>query len=546
MRAFPPEWSRRSFLGVTGAAAAFMVSGTPALAISRTTPGKALPPGLFTMGVASGDPLPDGVVLWTRLAPLPLLGGGMPPIPVPVDWEVAEDERFAKVVARGTEQAVPEFGHSVHAEANGLRPDRPYFYRFRAGLETSPVGRTRTAPAADRQLRRLRFAMTSCTNWQDGYFTPYRHLAAEELDFVAFLGDFIYESKSVADRIRVHDGVLGTEPTTLVQYRNRYGQYHTDPDMTIARAAAPWIVTWDDHEVDNNWAADKPQDPDKQTPEAFRARRIAAAQAFYEHMPLRRAATPHGVNTQLYRRFHFGQLASMHVLDTRQYRSYMPSITPDPDNPAQTMTGQEQEDWLVQGMQRSGRGWNLLANQVMWAENDQNKAPGKQYDFDHWEGYRIQRRRLLEFFGSGKTSNPVVLTGDRHATWVCDLKPDFADPDSPVTSAEITGTSISSGGDPDNAKFHRDYDPIMAESPHWKYIDQRRGYMLCDVTPDEMRTSLRLVNTVWQPTGTTVSTAAEFLIESGNPGVEVVSQEPLAQQRSAAVGKRYNVDDDKF
>ncbi|MGH3545820.1 MAG: alkaline phosphatase D family protein, partial [Mycobacteriales bacterium] len=465
---------------------------------------------------------------------------------VDVNWEIAEDERFRTIRARGVELAQTNYGHSVHAEVQGLRPDREYFYRFKAGNELSPVGRTRTAPGADKQLRRLRFAFASCQNWQDGHFTAYRHLLEEDIAFVAFLGDYIYESKPRTDTIRMHEGDSGKEPMSLVEYRNRYGQYHTDTDLQAARAAFPWIVTWDDHELDNNWADDTPQDPDMQSPEAFRARRAAAFQAYYEHMPLRRSSAPRNLDMQLYRRLNFGQLASIHVLDTRQYRSDQPTTLAQAGNPALTMTGAEQERWLIQGMARSGRGWNLLANQVMWAENDRRAGPEQEFDFDNWDGYRVQRRKLLEFFGSGRTSNPVVLTGDRHATWVSDLKPDFADPNSPVTAAEITGTSISSGGDSDNAKFHARYDPILAESPHWKYIDQRRGYVVCDLTEQRMESSLRLVSTVLQPTDTTVTTAAEFIVESGRPGIHVVSQQPMVQQRSApAQGRRYAVDDDQ-
>jgi alkaline phosphatase D len=511
--------TRRGFVaGAAGAATIITVGPTRALAAT-------LPTGLFALGVASGDPAPDGVVLWTRLAPQPTAGGGMPDRPVPVHWQVAEDERFRLLRQRGTATAVPEYGHSVHVEVSGLRPDTEYYYRFRAGKEISPAGRTRTAPAPWARNRHLRFAFASCQDYQAGYYTAHQHLATEDIAFVAFLGDYIYENTPNPAALRRHEGT--GEPLSLTDYRNRHAQYKTDPDLQAAHAAVPWIVTLDDHELDNNWADEIPQDPDLQTPEAFRARRIAAFQAYYEHMPLRRSSMPRGLDMRLYRHVPFGRLATMHVLDTRQYRSDQPATLAEANDPARSMTGPEQERWLVRGLRGSGSAWNLLANQVMWASNDRRAGPEQVFDLDNWDGYRVQRRRLLEMFGSGQVANPVVLTGDRHCTWVCDLKPDFDDPASPVVGAEITGTSISSGGNADPVAFHATFDPIMRESPHWRYIDNQRGYVLCDVTAERLLGSLRLVDTVREPTAT-VRTAAEFVIESGMPGIAAVTAQTPA------------------
>ncbi|GAA3772584.1 alkaline phosphatase D family protein [Plantactinospora mayteni] len=544
----PYPFNRRRFVSAAGAATAGLVVGPMLLnsdgaaAHIPSSAGGPLPTGLFTLGVASGDPLPDGVVLWTRLAPQPLLGGGMPDRPVPVHWEVAEDERFRRIRRKGTALASAELAHSVHVEVSGLRADTEYHYRFRAGQEVSPVGRTRTAPSAHARPRRLRFAFASCQDYQAGAYTAHQHLAEEDLAFVAFLGDYIYENRPNPAAYRVHQGT--DEPYSLTDYRNQHAQYKTDPDLQRAHGAVPWIVTFDDHELDNNWADEIPQDPALQTPEAFRARRKAAFQAYYEHMPLRRSALPRGLDLRLYRRLRFGDLASVHVLDTRQYRSDQPATLADAQNPELSMTGPEQERWLVHGLRSSGSRWNLLANQVMWASNDRQAGPGQTFDLDNWDGYRAQRRRLLEFFGSGQVDNPVVLTGDRHCTWVCDLKPDFDDPASPVVGAEITGTSITSGGNSDTAAFHRTYDPIMAESPHWKYIDNQRGYVVCDVTPERMLSSLRLVDTVWAPTAT-VRTAAEFVVLAGEPGISVLSQETpaatAAAHTRATAGPTYQV-----
>jgi alkaline phosphatase D len=517
--------SRRGF--VTAAASLAFV-GLP-----RTTA-----PTLFTLGVASGDPAPDGVVLWTRLAPDPVHGGGMPARRVPVRFEVATDRTFRHVRARGERDARPELAHSVHVEVHGLEPDREYFYRFRAEGEVSPVGRTRTAPAPWACKNRLRFAFASCQDYQAGFYTAHHHLAEEDIAFVAFLGDYIYELRPNPLAARMHEGT--DEPYTLENYRNRHAQYKTDANLQAAHAAFPWIVTLDDHDLDNNWADEIPENPDQQTPEAFRARRIAAFQAYYEHMPLRRASLPRGLDMRLYRRLGFGRLATLHVLDTRQYRSDQPATLAEAEDPARTMTGAEQERWLVDGLTGSGARWNLLANQVMWASNDRQAGPGVAYDFDNWDGYRVQRRRLLSTFP--RVPNPVVLTGDRHATWACDLRPDFDDPTTPAVGAEITGTSITSGGMADPVAFHRTYDPIMAESPHWKYIDNRRGYVLCDVTEQRLLADLRVVSSVWQTDGTTISTGARFVVEAGRPGLTLVDQQPPAPVVSA---QRYAVDDDQ-
>ena len=518
---------RRSFLQLAGGAAAGVAATSIGLGASpagarprQPAPlghGGAVPPAPFTLGVASGDPVPDGVVLWTRLAPDPLVpGGGMPAQPVPVHWEIAADDRFRQVVRRGTEVAQPGEAHAVHAEVGGLRPGATYWYRFRAGREVSPAGRTRTAPAPWGRTRRARFGLASCQNYEAGFYTAHRALAAEDLDFVVFLGDYIYEGAPNPAALRPHDGV--GEPSTVDDYRARHARYRSDLDLQTAHAAFPWYVTLDDHEIDNNWADDIPQDPALQTPEAFRARRVAAFQAYWEHMPLRRSARPTGPDLPLFRAYDWGDLARLHVLDTRQYRTDQPLDLAGAEDPAATMLGAEQEAWLDHGLATSGARWNVLAQQTMVASNDRRAGPEEQFDFDNWDGYRPARRRLLD--SMTRAANPVVVTGDRHATWVCDLKTDTADPASPTVGAELTGTSISSGGDPNTATFHATFDPIMAESPHWKFIDNQRGYLVCDVDRDRWWTDLRVVSTV-RATEASVSTFASFVTEDGVPGVQV-------------------------
>ncbi|MEU2429725.1 alkaline phosphatase D family protein [Streptomyces sp. NPDC007861] len=524
--------SRRRLLGAAAVAAASVGLGAPAAAAattgtspSYTSARPSLPSGLFTLGVASGDPLPTSTVLWTRLAPDPIAGGGMPERAVEVQWEVATDERFRRVVRRGSEYARPESGHSVHVDPQGLRPDTEYFYRFRAGGtggEISPVGRTRTAPAPGSRAGSLRFAFASCQNFSAGYFHLYRDLVQQDVAFVAFLGDYIYESAPVATSLRVHEGT--GEPYSLVNYRNRYAQYRTDPDLQAGHAAAPWVVTLDDHEIDNNWADDIPQDPANQTPEAFRARRIAAFQAWYEHMPVRRTSRPSGPDMQVFRRFDFGDLARVHVLDTRQYRSDQVATIAEAEDPSRTMLGERQEKWLDAGLVSGGQKWNLLANQTQVATNDRTAGEVDSFDLDNWDGYRASRRKLMDTFASPRVANPVVLTGDRHSTFIMNLERNPEQQGTAVVGAELCGTSITSGGDippSSQQQFHTTYDPIAAESPHWRYWDNRRGYILCDVSRDRMESTLRSTEVVTKQEGAPVIPAARFVTESGRRGVTV-------------------------
>ncbi|MBC9724424.1 alkaline phosphatase [Streptomyces sp. TRM68367] len=498
---------------VLGAAASAQL-WLPAAARAAETP---LPDGVFSLGIASGDPLPDGVVLWTRLAPDPLNGGGMPDRPVSVEWQVASDERFRSVVRRGTAQARPEYGHSVHVDVRGLRPGRSYWYRFRAGGQLSEAGRTRTAPAPSSSGGSLRVALASCQNWQHGYFTPYADMLEQDPDIVLFVGDYIYESTPSSTGVRRHEGA--GEPFSLTQYRNRYAQYRTDPDLAAMHANAPFVVTFDDHEVDNDFAGEIPQDPDKQSHDAFVARLTAAYQAYYEHMPVRAAAVPNGPHIRMYRRLEFGRLARLNVLDTRQYRSDQATTQDGAQDPKLTMLGAQQKQWLLGGLQNSPARWNLIASQIMMAETDLQVGPGKLWFYDAWDGYQVERNQFLKEFKGVR--NPVVLTGDRHLTMISDLKEDYADPGSAVVGAEFVGTSISSNGDQDQDAFRREWDPRMPDNPHWKLLDAHRGYHLLDVRRDGIDARVRIVDTVRQPKSTP-STLARLRVDAGRPGVRVV------------------------
>lgn len=486
-----PTLTRRRLIVAGAGASALALSPLPAWARMGR-----LPDDLFKLGVASGDPLPDSVVLWTRLAPDPLAGGGMPHRQVAVHWEISADENFKKVTQRGVIHAEAEHGHSVHVEVKGLRSHAWYWYRFRAGKEISRVGRTRTAPAPGDRVDRLRFAFASCQNYPTGYYAAYRHMAREDLDLVVHLGDYIYEGAPGSSGVRRHEG--DGEPLTLVDYRNRHAQYRSDPDLQDAHAAFPFSVTWDDHEVDNNWAAHIPQDPDRQSPEEFRRRRQAAFRAYYEHMPLRQRFVGEGQSLPLYRRFSYGTLATFNVLDGRQYRSDQPCgdpfIRPNSDcperyDPANTMLGSEQERWLLGGLANSDARWNVLANQTIVAQYDYDPTAARGFNTDQWDGYPVERRRLLDLFARGDVPNPVVITGDWHSSWVNELKQDFDDPSAPIVGTEFAGTSISS-----NCGWARRVETALGVNPHVRYFDgDRRGYVRCEVTPEQWRSDFRLL-----------------------------------------------------
>ncbi|THA24426.1 alkaline phosphatase [Streptomyces sp. RKND-216] len=469
----------------------------------------------FTLGVASGEPHPDSVVLWTRLAPDPLAAdglGGMPDRPAPVLWQVAEDERFRRIVRVGVELARPSSGHAVHVEVGGLRPGREYFYRFRAGLELSPVGRTRTAPGRGQRVNRFRFAFTSCQNYPDGYYTAHAHLAEEDLDLVAFLGDYIYEGPAQGTLGRGH--VPAGETWSLAEYRIRHAQYKTDTDLQASHAAHPWMAVFDDHEVENNWAGDD-SDPDTD-PEEFLRRRARAFQAYYEHMPLRRAQRPHGPDVQMFRRMQFGDLMDFHLLDTRQYRDDQVEDV-DRTDPSRSLLGARQRGWLLDNLAGRTARWNVLAQQVFFSQRDFASGSATDFSNDAWDNYFAEREAVRDHFTAAGTSNPVIITGDVHANYVNDVKADFDDPASATVATELVGTSISSGGD---GSEQGPNDPIqLAENPHIKFLNRNRGYVRNTVTPSEWTAENRVVDYVSRP-GAPVRTRARWVVENGRPGAQ--------------------------
>ncbi|MEV0847004.1 alkaline phosphatase D family protein [Streptomyces sp. NPDC049954] len=531
LRTLARHFDRRRFLTVTGAAAALaFATNLPAAgsaAAAALDPAKIVKDP-FTLGVASGDPLPGSVLLWTRLAPSPYESdGGLPASRVTVQWELAHDSRFTRIAKKGSAVAHPEFQHSVHIEVKGLDADRVYFYRFRAGQWISGTGRTRTAPANNARLTEMRLAAVSCQAYHDGYYTAYGHLADEDLDVVFHLGDYLYEyavtavggnRKYTDRRLPAH---YNRETVTLDDYRLRYGLYKSDPDLIAAHAAHPFVVTWDDHETENNYAGDTPEND--VPPEEFLLRRAAAYRAYWEHQPLRTPQQPEGADMQLYRRRQYGRLAQFDILDTRQYRSdqaygdgwQVPG--PESEDPARTLTGATQERWLVDGWRESKATWNVLPQQVTFAQRKDRATPDYKLSMDSWDGYPASRQRLLDGWQSAGQDNLLVLTGDVHVHYGFDIKADFDDPASKTLGTEIVTSSITSGGDGSDKPAN--WDTYMAANPHLKFYNGRRGYAVVTLGQDAARAEWKTVSAVTTP-GAPLTTAGSFVTEAGNPGLK--------------------------
>jgi len=475
----------------------------------------------FLLGVASGDPTPTGAVIWTRLAPRPLEpGAGMAGQRVVVTWEVAEDDGFSRIVQSGRATAVPELAHSVHVDVNGLAPGRWYVYRFRAGDATSPVGRVRTTPATG-TMAPLAFAFVSCQHYEQGLYTAYQHLAREELDLVAHLGDYIYEYGVIEGRPRRHSV---RECLTLDDYRERYAQYKTDAYLQAAHARCPWVVTWDDHEVDNNYA-NLVGENGLESAEQMHERRAAAYQAWWEHQAVRVSRARSWADLSITRTMEWGALARFWVLDTRQYRSPHACngsagghIVPCADwtDTARTLLGDAQEKWLLSGLGSTRTRWEVLANQVMMSPYDNTVGAEQRFSMDTWNGYPAARERVLQAVAARAPNRTVVLTGDIHSNWVSELKSSFLKPGGRTIATELVGTSISSGGDGADSYARPE---VLAENPHIKWHNGRRGYVSCRVTPDEWSTAYRTVPFVTRPDAP-LETPSTWLMWPGQPGIQ--------------------------
>jgi alkaline phosphatase D len=440
---------------------------------------------------------------------------------VDVSWEIARDARFTSIAQKGTSIARPELGHSVHVDVRGLEPARDYWYRFRAGEEVSRTGRTRTAPPEGAAVDRLRFAVCGCSHYEQGLFTAYRRIAEEQFDFVFHTGDYIYENRGdwgrSDARVRQHNG---QEPYTVTDYRNRYALYKMDRDLAAAHASAPWIVTWDDHEVENNYAGDV--DEHNTPPELFVLRRAAAYQAYYETMPLRASALPSGSHMKIYRRLQFGSLIDLSVLDTRQWRSDQAcgdgthTGCAEALDPARTMMGPEQERWLFDALADAKARWTVVGQQVpTFARNLIAMDPDGQYSMDKWDGYVAARQRLYARLQETNAPNPVVLSGDVHMHYAADLKADYANPRSATLGVEFTNTSITSGGD--GSDVAPGWEEIRGDNPHIKYNTARRGYIACTATPSTMRAEFKVLDRVSVP-DQSIRVGRSIVVESGRPG----------------------------
>ena len=472
----------------------------------------------FLLGVASGEPTPSGVVLWTRLAPKPLEPhGGMPRDLIEVSWVISEEESLGKIVKQGKALATPQLGHSVHIEVDGLKPGHWYYFQFRAGDAKSKVGRTRTMPALESLPSQLKFGFASCQHYEQGYFTAYEHMLKDSPDLVIHLGDYLYEGKGKEKLVRKH---IGNEIDSLDDYRIRHSQYRLDPHLNQMHAACPWLVTWDDHEFDNNCAGSISEEKNVD-PVNFLKRRANAYQAYYEMMPLRKRSLPQGPDMTLYRTSKFGRLAEFYVLDTRQYRTDQPNndqsspLNAAASHPSNSMLGSQQGRWLKSELVQSQSQWNCLAQQVMMGVNNVSRDESEKYSMDQWPGYLSERADLLSFMETRQVPNPVVITGDIHTNWVNDLRVDDRDSNQAVVATEFVGTSITSGGNGQAVSpFH---DILKSRNPGLKYFNNQRGYVICTVTPETWRSDYRVMESVTSPQSK-VSTAASFVIENGKPG----------------------------
>ncbi|MDL9948228.1 alkaline phosphatase D family protein [Gordonia sp. ABSL11-1] len=519
--------TRRRFLTWTGVAAGLAV--VPGLLGDATAaPG---PPRagdrLFTLGVASGDPVADGVVLWTRLARSPLeRGGGMGMAPIGVDWEIATDEAMRRVARRGRVVATAESGHSVHVDVRGLDAAREYFFRFRAAGDISEVGRTRTAPAGRSSVNALTFAFASCQSWADGHYGAYADMASHAPDVVFHLGDYIYEKPIPGNGGRRATSAMPAsalrECMTLDDYRDRYALYKLDPHLRLIHRTSPFITVFDDHEVDNNWAASIPEDG--MPVPAFLLRRAQGLRAWWENTPVRAAQHPRGADIRAYRRFGFGNLVEFNVLDTRTFRSDQANgdndtaqnaVTADP---RRTIVGAAQERWLLDGLARSGHRWNVMAHQTTIADLARVDNGVREVSMDGWSGYEASRARILDGAQERGVRNLVSIVGDIHRNVVSELRSTYTR-ESPTVGVELAGTSISSGGDgQDSDTSDR---ALKTASPHIRFGNAQRGYVLNRLRRDRWEAEFRVADSIATPSAR-LHRRALVTIPDSSPAVDVV------------------------
>ncbi len=518
---------RRHFIADLTRSAAALAWGSLFAAPARTGPVPAVVNQLtggypFALGVASGMPGPDSMVLWTRLAPAPHApGGGLPPVPIKVRWELARDEAFSRDLRQGSVVARPEHAHSVHLRVNGLPSETPFFYRFMAGDAVSTVGRTRSAPAPDADVARLRIALASCQHYEQGAFSAHREIAERDLDLVLFVGDYIYESSNPRYRLRSHEGPI---PKTLDAYRARHATYKLDADLQAAHAAHPWLLTWDDHEVENDYADD--QSPSGMLPAEFLARRAAAYKAYFEHMPLAPDNAPAGASMRVHDRVVWGQLAELWTLDNRQFRSVQGCNEPGKGGgrvladcaelglDVRSVLGADQERWLAQGLADSRRRWKLIGQASQISPCGVETPLGRRVYTDGWDGYPRARERLLEAVRGARAGNVLCLGGDVHRHVAAHLRERPDDPRSRIIASEFVCSSITSRGVSEAVmEMMRRANPDLMHAR-----SDERGYALIDVTAGSADCEFRATPFPARP-GERLSTQARVSVESGRPGV---------------------------
>ncbi|GIX24654.1 MAG: alkaline phosphatase [Caldimonas sp.] len=524
---------RRAFLTQLSRTAAAVALARLAAPVAAQPDGARITDDPFTLGVASGMPRPEGVVLWTRLAPRPLEpDGGLPPVAMKLQWEVADDEHFRKVRQRGEVWTGPQRAHAVHVEVKGLPSGRTYHYRFHCAGASSPVGRTRTAPAEDAEVGLLRVALASCQHYEQGYFTVHREIARQDLDFVLFVGDYLYETSHPQRRLRRH----GPRPITLADFRRQHAWYKLDPDLRAAHAAHPWVLTWDDHEVENDYAGDRsPLLPD---PQAFLAVRAAAYQAYFEHLPLAPWMAPQGPHMRIHDRYPWGRLAELWTLDARQYRSPQACATAQRPlggrlaapcallgDAQRSMLGGDQERWLHDGLSTCPRQWKLLGQSTQMSPWGVDTPWGRRLYTDGWDGYPAARERLLRGIAQARVRDVVVLGGDVHRHVAADLRVVPNDARSPVVASEFVTSSITSAGLPDYAMGL-----VRSSNPDLQHArSDERGYVLLSLDARHARAEFRATA---HPVlaDARLATQAVYVVAAGRAGVQAEHAAALARR----------------
>jgi alkaline phosphatase D len=475
----------------------------------------------FSLGVASGQPQPGSVVLWTRLR-IAQADAALQGQSVPVVCEVFADAALRQPVRQWRVHTDAARAHSVHVVAHGLQPGRPYWYRFVCGNASSPVGRACTTPAVDAPVDRLRIALASCQHYEQGYFAAHREMAQRDLDLVLFVGDYIYESSNPKYLLRKHWGGV---PKLLDEYRERHAQYKTDADLQACHAAHTWAMTWDDHEVVNDYANDL--DRNFTDPKAFLRRRAAAYQAYFEHMPLRLGPDPaDGSQMRIHERMAWGQLADVWTLDCRQYRDHQACLDPNRGggrvvvgcdalaDPSRSMLGAAQAQWLTAGLTRSARRWKLVAQSTLMSPSGVNTPLGRSTFTDGWDGYPQARAQLLGTVAQAAVQNLVMLGGDVHMNVAAQLRVQAHDERSPVVASEIVTTSVTSRGLGDKLLAQ-----IRQSNPDILHArSDERGYTLLDVRPEGMSAEFRTTPNPARVDGV-LKTQALWAIRSGVAGV---------------------------